>query len=194
MSLNHPSQRNPAKYGTYKVAFANGPSDFPSEQRAWVGLGVNACEALGPEFVWVNDPKEADFLFAHWLDADAESVRSPGRTTFVYGKRPLSEIDPASCKGERAFRTAVAHELMSALRCEHVRHDASEGAVDDAGAPFSPVGHGIAVMNQRVTYGADPEITTESYEGRVAVQDPTALDVAEFNRVYEAGLVPRPRS
>jgi hypothetical protein len=88
MSVNHPSQFDPAKFGTVRVAFARGPEDFPSDQRAWVGLGVFACRALGPEFEWESEPRaEADILIQHWRDDDPESVRSPGRTTFASASR-----------------------------------------------------------------------------------------------------------
>jgi hypothetical protein len=172
---NHPSQMDAAAYGTVHVWYGE-DSDWSSQQREQLDLQLVAMGPIGPAFVRVATLAESDVSVRHW--DSLSSTCSNGVARYTYSTRMI-EIDPVCTQGFLEFRSAFGHELGHASGLGHVCR-----AVDQLpGAQCSSVGTGLAMMNPRVRY-SDPEITFDTYEGEVAIVDPTPLDLAEFRRVH----------
>jgi hypothetical protein len=174
--FGRPTQFEPTKYGEVRVWFGVPGEDWSSQQLAQFEIQLGAMRALGPDFVRVMDPAYSDVRVRHW---DSTAKGGPlGCGQYTRSLR-LVEIDPVGCAGFLELRTALGHELCHFLGMRHIRHHASEPGED-----FSPVGVGIAMMNQHVSYDGTVEITTDTYDGHVPACDPTALDLTEYRRVH----------
>ena len=162
-----PTQHDPATYGAVVVELD--PAWTPTE-RGNIARALDNLERLGPDFNLTPTPRPESVRIVRW--------HSPDCGSFGVGRHTLGthvvEVDPACTTGPTALRAAVAHELGHALGMHHVCRQA--GPREEC----SPVGHGDAMMNPQLgEFDAHGEYT-------VPQDEPTALDLAEFRRVFRA--------
>jgi hypothetical protein len=178
--FGRPTQFDPAKYGTVRVYFGQRGVEWDSQKLAWFEAQLLTMQALGPRFVRALDPNFADVTVLHWDSQERGDTLGAG--LYTPSKR-LIQIDPVGCQGELELRTCLGHELMHHLGCTHIARTRDEAA--QITLP-SPVGIGPAVGNPCLNYDRDVSIGMDTVEFHVSVMYPTALDLAEFRRVWAA--------
>jgi hypothetical protein len=176
-----PSQHDPARYGIVAVHFP--PGDWSSWQHDAFREQLARLDAVGPLFGVTIDAAAADVIVRHW---EAPADGREGAARYHVGTRTV-EIDPVLCAGRLELQCALAHEILHALGCAHVRHDAGDRTPD-----CSPVGTGVAILNARLGYDAGEIAYDAAFTGPVACVTPSHLDLAEFARAHSgrAAIVP----
>lgn len=168
MSLFHPSQHSPERCGTYLYWIdrdADSTTQFCASDAEVIRAAMRSAEALGPSFVECHDRGSAHIRFVH---AEFAGDGSQGAADYA---GHVARIDPVQCKGDDEKRQAVIHECGHMLGLAHIPNEL-----------------GAAVMNPNLcglsASGDDGPTLDEAYLGPRAAYEPTALDLAEYNRVH----------
>lgn len=102
-----PSQRDPARYGTVRIALGaslDGLYDWRPDQRAQLDPIATELDALGPDFVWVSEG-QADVVIR------AASLASGACGEYHQGLAYV-EVDASCTQGYLAMRRAASHEIV----------------------------------------------------------------------------------
>lgn len=133
---------------------------FATEHVREVADELNRMGRLGTSFCLVRDERAADVRLAAAV-TDCATGRHHDAV------RRIAFVDRYCAPSPRAFRAMVGHELSAALGLSVVCRDEGKTAC-------SPVGRGVAMMNE-------PPTPAESSE-QDWQDEPTDLDIAEFAR------------
>lgn len=133
---------------------------FAAEHVAEITDELRRMGRLGPSFCLVRDERAADVRLAAAV-TDCATGRHHDAV------RRIAFVDRYCAPSPRAFRAMVGHELSAALGLSIVCRD--EGKTS-----CSPVGRGVAMMNEPPA----PDVGTEADWQ----DEPTDLDIAEFAR------------
>lgn len=143
-------------------------ADWPARDRPDIAEALARLAAVGPSFAETEDATGADVILRPWESRDCAT---DGAGQHLVGTR-LAQVDRACAPGAGAFRAFVGHEVLHALGLLHVC------TVHESGPDCSPTVRGQPAMMARSPFvdSLDPII------GLVAVDVPTALDLAEYSR------------
>lgn len=171
MGCDPPSQADPARFGTVTVFIAPEWLNIDKERIRAELVNLNA---LGPLFVESGEGNRSiSRIVVQPFDSNGCTL---GAGRWIVGSRVV-EVDPTCTPGDTAFRQAVGHEVGHALGMSHIcQHP------DDA-PDCSPVGHGPAMMNPQLGGSSTPIGFNEAFNGRLAEDQPTVLDLAEYRRI-----------